>query len=389
MELREHNNLSGGRRVIQILKLLGLWHYGGAMRTPYLLYSALLHSVFTIPYTIMMCMDVVQASDLEKFTNTMYMTLTELGLVVKLVNVWFYSRLLVDFFTAFTHDKLYQLQDAEEQQNWQRTQKNYSRVAFLYFTMSLSTLTTAFVGVLYSEEYELPFPYAPPFDWRTPRGYWYAYFYELLAMPITCLSNCAFDMIQCYMLLQLSLCFKVISGRLERMGALKGCSTTLGFSEVRFHRDFVNIVRLHARTKLLSQQCQTYISFPFLMQIICSSFVLCFSAYRLQKVPILENPSQFLTLVQANLIMVLQIFIPCYCGNNIIEYSSGLNNATYNAEWFRCSPKMRKYLVIYMEMLQRPVRVRAGDFFDISLTIFTKTMNNTYSLIALLLNMNK
>ncbi|XP_050320640.1 odorant receptor 94a-like [Bactrocera neohumeralis] len=389
MELREHNNLSGGRRVIQILKLLGLWHYGGAMRTPYLLYSALLHSVFTIPYTIMMCMDVVQASDLEKFTNTMYMTLTELGLVAKLVNVWCYSRLLVDFFTAFTHDKLYQLQDAEEQQNWQRTQKNYSRVAFLYFTMSLSTLTTAFVGVLYSEEYELPFPYAPPFDWRTPRGYWYAYFYELLAMPITCLSNCAFDMIQCYMLLQLSLCFKVISGRLERMGALKGCSTTLGFSEVRFHRDFVNIVRLHARTKLLSQQCQTYISFPFLMQIICSSFVLCFSAYRLQKVPILENPSQFLTLVQANLIMVLQIFIPCYCGNNIIEYSSGLNNATYNAEWFRCSPKMRKYLVIYMEMLQRPVRVRAGDFFDISLTIFTKTMNNTYSLIALLLNMNK
>ncbi|XP_018785120.1 PREDICTED: odorant receptor 94a-like [Bactrocera latifrons] len=357
MELHEHDNLSGGRRVIKILKLLGLWHYGGAMRTPYLLYSGLLHSVFSIPYTTMMCMDVVQASDLEKFTYTMYMTLTELGMVVKLVNVWFYSRLLVDFFAAFTHDKLYQLQDAEEQQSWQRTQKNYSRVAFLYFTISLSTLATAFVGVLYSDEYELPFPYAPPFDWRTPRGYWYAYCYELLAMPISCLSNCAFDMIQCYMLLQLSLCFKVISARLERMGALREGSTTHGFSEVRFHRDFVDIVRLHARTKLLSQQCQTYISFPFLIQIICSSFVLCFSAYRLQK---------------ANLIMVLQIFIPCYCGNNIIEYSSGLNNATYNAEWFRCSPRMRKYLVIYMEMLQRPVRVRAGDFFDISLTIFAK-----------------
>ncbi|XP_011180402.2 odorant receptor 94a-like [Zeugodacus cucurbitae] len=389
MKLEEFDNISGGRRVIKILKLLGLWHYGGAFKMPYLLYSGLLHSSFTIPYTIMMCLDVVQASNLEKFTNTMYMTLTELGLVAKLVNVWIYSRLLVDFFAAFTNDKLYKLQDAEEQLSWRRTQGNYARIAFLYFAMSLGALASAFVGVLYSEDYELPFPYAPPFDWRTPRGYWYAYFYELLAMPVTCLSNCAFDMIQCYMLLQLSLCFKLISGRLERMGALREDSASRGFSEFRLHREFVDIVRLHARTKKLSQQCQTYISFPFLIQIICSSFVLCFSAYRLQKVPILENPTQFLTLVQANLIMVLQIFIPCYCGNEIIQHSSGLNNATYNSEWFRCSPKMRKYLVIYMEMLQRPVRVRAGDFFDISLAIFTKTMNNTYSLMALLLNMNK
>lgn len=250
MELLEYDNLYGGRRVIKILKLLGLWHYEDAMRIPYLLYSGMLHSVSTIPYTIMMCMDVVQASNLEKFTNTMYMTLTELGLVAKLVNVWCYSRILADFFAAFTHDKLYQLQDVEEQQSWQRTQTNYTRIAFLYFTMSLSALASAFVGALYSEDYELPFPNAPPFDWRTPCGYWYAYCYELLAMSITCLSNCAFDMIQCYMLLQLSLCFKVIVGRLERMGASREDSTARGFSEVKFYQDFVGIVRLHARTKL-------------------------------------------------------------------------------------------------------------------------------------------
>lgn len=94
--------------------------------------------------------------------------------------------------------------------------------------------------------------------------------------------------------------------------------------------------------------------------------------FEIWQVPILENPSQFFTLVQVNLIMTLQIFLPCYCGNEIIQHSGSLNNAIYSTEWFRCSPRMRKYLIIYMEMLQRPVCVRAGNFFEISLVIFTQ-----------------
>ncbi|XP_036329776.1 odorant receptor 94a-like, partial [Rhagoletis pomonella] len=260
--------------------------------------------------------------------------LSSLALLAKLVNVRYYGQLLVDFFAALTNDALFQQLSLEEQLIWAREQRHYGWMALLYFAMSLTVVSTAFVGVLISANYELPFPYAPPFDWRTERGYWYAYChgnaaycYELLAMPITCLSNCAFDMRQCYMLVQLSLCFKLIFGRLERMGEVRvESSASNGFSEEKFYADFVGAVALHVRTRELSQQCEKYVSFPFLIQIFCSSFVLCFSAYRLQK---------------------------------------------------------------YMEMLQRPVRVRAGKFFDISLVVFSKTMNNTYSLVALLLNMNK
>ncbi|XP_017482399.1 PREDICTED: odorant receptor 94a-like, partial [Rhagoletis zephyria] len=263
----------------------------------------------------MMCMDVFYASDLEKFSNTMYMALTELALLAKLANVWYYGQLLVDFFAALTKDALFQQLSLEEQLIWAREQRHYGWIALLYFAMSLTALSTAFVGVLISANYELPFPYAPPFDWRTEPGYWYAYCYELLAMPITCLSNCAFDMIQCYMLVQLSLCFKLICGRLERMGVVRvESSASNGFSEEKFYADFVGAVTLHVRTRELSQQCE--------------------NAYRLQK-----------------------IFIPCFYGNEIITYSSDLNNAIYSSNWTQCSPGMRKYLVIYMEMLQRPVIV--------------------------------
>ncbi|XP_020716058.1 odorant receptor 94a-like [Ceratitis capitata] len=389
MDLQEYDNNSGGRRIIQVMKLLGLWYYEGSAKMPYLLYSCLLHFTISIPFTIFMAMDVVHATDLEKFTNIMYLTLTELGMVAKLFNVWFYAKLLVDFFETLSGDKYFELREKDERLKWQHAQRTYARIVLFYVFIGLGAMFTGFVGVLFSAKYELPFPYAPPFNWHTPHGYWCAYLYELLAMLITFFANYGFDMIQCYMLLQLSLCFKLICGRLECMGELRsGTAVSRGFSEQQLYRQFVDIVKLHARIKNLSRLCQTYISFPFLIQIMCSSFVLCFSAYRLQKLSILSDPMQFLTFVQVNLIMILEIFLPCYYGNEVIAQSSALNNATYNSEWFRCSPGLRKYLVIYMAMLQRPLRVRAADFFDISLEIFTNTMKNTYSLMALLLNMN-
>lgn len=128
----------------------------------------------------------------------------------------------------------------------------------------------------------------------------------------------------------------------------------------------------------------------------CSSFVLCFSAYRLQKVGgtsticvkisvhwsvfllfflqvgIQENPSQFFVLVLALIVMTLQIFLPCYCGNEVIIHSNALTNAIYSSDWLQRSASVRKYIFIYMEFLKKPVRIRVGNFFDIGLPLFTK-----------------
>lgn len=96
----------------------------------------------------------------------------------------------------------------------------------------------------------------------------------------------------------------------------------------------------------------------------------------LLQVSIFGNPSQFCTLILAVIVMTLQIFIPCYCGNEVILSSGALNNAIYNADWIQCPPKIRKYLIIYMEMLQVPVIVRAGNFFEIGLPVFVKVTIN-------------
>ncbi|XP_067626204.1 odorant receptor 94a-like [Eurosta solidaginis] len=386
----QFDNIYGARLVIRILRFVGLWHLNDSTKSLYIAYSYILHLTISFPHTTMMWVDVVQISSLEKFSYVMYMALTQLGMLAKVANVWLNSKLLMNFFDVLANAEMLSLHSDAERKLWSNAHRYFRRVVLAYVSMSLMALSIAFLSVLLKDEYELPFPYAPPFDWHNERGYWLAYGYELLAMPVTCLSNCGIDMIQCYMFLHLSLCYKMIAGRLKEMGKLKRqLSLPNQFSETRLLEDLAAVMKLHERTKRRFKDCESFVSFSILIQIMFSSFVLCFSAYRLQKIRFLENPTQFSVLILAVMVMTLQIFLPCYFGNEIILSSGALNSAIYKADWIQCSPKIRKYLIIYMEMLQMPVKIRAGGFFEIGLPVFVKTINNTYSLMALLLNMNK
>jgi len=108
--------------------------------------------------------------------------------------------------------------------------------------------------------------------------------------------------------------------------------------------------------------------------------------------------------------MILQIFLPCYYGNQITFHANQLTNEVYNTNWLQCSTSTRRLLNTYMEHLKRPVKIRAGYFFDVGLPIFVKvrlelelssitqlltfcfyylqTINNAYSFFAILLNVS-
>lgn len=57
---------------------------------------------------------------------------------------------------------------------------------------------------------------------------------------------------------------------------------------------------------------------------------------------------------------------------NVMNFqSSSIGNSCYNAEWYRCSTKVRKYIFLIMERVKIPVQLSAGIFFTISLLTLT------------------
>lgn len=122
----------------------------------------------------------------------------------------------------------------------------------------------------------------------------------------------------------------------------------------------------------MSKQCERVVSYPILAQILLSALVLCFSLYRLKNVNFLEDPANFAALVQYAVVMTLQIFLPCYYANVLTLESSRLVHSIYCCNWINMSFKNRRMITLYSMHLNEPVILRAGNFFDIGLPIFSK-----------------
>ncbi|KNC23846.1 putative odorant receptor 94b, partial [Lucilia cuprina] len=381
-----YNTLEKSCIIIKILTTIGILtnkklHLKLA-KVPPIYYKLMIHIPLTFTYTTLMWLEVIFSSDIYEATDVLYMVLTETALVVKILSIWYHDALIKSLFNEWQQNAMLKLYTTQEYFMWQRTIKLFGIVAFLYITCSVSVLCFSFTAVLFLNSYELPFLYWTPFNWKHPSNYWYAYFYELFAMSLTCLSNCTSDMLLCYMMQHLALYFKLIAMRLENLGNRKDEINSV------VTKKLLTIIKCHLKLKSMSKSCECIVSYPILAQILLSAFVLCFSLYRLTNFNFIEDPVTFLSLIQYAMVMNLQIFLPCYYANKLTIESSRLTNSLYNCNWPEMSPFNRKLILMYMQSLQKPVVIKAGNFFEVGLPIYAKTMNNAYSFFALLLNMD-
>lgn len=70
--------------------------------------------------------------------------------------------------------------------------------------------------------------------------------------------------------------------------------------------------------------------------------------------------------------MILQIYLPCKYGSEVTTNAENLTNSLYNSNWYDVSLSIKKDIFIYMEYLKHSTIVKAGNFFIISLGVFTQ-----------------
>ncbi|KAM7348096.1 odorant receptor 94a-like [Cochliomyia hominivorax] len=381
-----YDTLEKSRIIIKILTAVGILTNEKLQRRlpkiPSIFFKLLIHLPLTFTLTISMWWEVLSSTDLYDASDVLYIVLTETALVVKVLSAWYNDALIKSMFSEWQHNEMFELETTEECFIWRDAMQTYNLIKILYIGCSLSVVGFGFTAVLFLNHYQLPFPYWLPFDWTDPLNYWYAYSYELIALPVTCISNCTSDMFFCYMMQHLALQFKIAAMRLEKLGFEKNENNR------ETTKKLLGIIKLHLKLKSVSKSCEQIVSYPICAQIILSAFILCFSLYRLQNFNALEDPGTFMSLLQFAVAMNLQIFLPCYFANKLTMESSQLLNSIYNSKWYEMSPHNRKIILMFMQYLQKPVILKAGYFFNIGLPTYSKTMNNAYSFFALLLNMD-
>ncbi|XP_034117670.2 odorant receptor 94b [Drosophila albomicans] len=374
------NRPSPLRNLLKLQRLLGLWKWqrwdeNDAWNWLKRFYPFALHLPLTFTLIVLTWLEILTSNDLEQTGRVIYMALTMLPLLIKLINIW-YRRIEAHHFM----DELMKCIETEDVHLLKNEEVHFKRIFYAYLGGALTVALFGFVSVFLQDTYELPFSYYVPFEWRNPERYLYAWGYNVLAMTLSCTTNSMLDTMGCYFMFQIGLLYRFLNIRLL---ALQQKPEHEALPELR------RIFQRHARVRLLTRQCELLVSPYVLSQVVLSAFIICFSGYRLVQMGWQENPGLFLATLQFEAVMIVQIFLPCYYGNQLTINANQLTNSVFNTNWLEYSVKTRKELICYMEFLKRPVKVRAGIFFEIGLPIFMKTINNAYSFFALLLNLSR
>ncbi|XP_053947044.1 odorant receptor 94a-like [Anastrepha ludens] len=393
--IRAQDRISATRIIVLLLRVLDLWQFPDYnskrphfVQNLWRLYGLLLHLTITVPFMMAQTIAALLSHDLDEFGNILYLLLAELTMMAKILHIWRHSNLACRYLDEAAHEPKYALYHGNEWMQWKRQQSSFALIAYSYILGCVFIVLIVNLGILLTppDIYVLPCDLYVPFEWQNRRYYWYAYGFANLGLVMVCIANSTLDMLFCYFMLHLALLYELIGKRLmalrrQRQRVVGGGSEVL--DELR------EIFQMHVSVKRFTVQCETLVSVPVLSQIILSAFILCFGGYRIRSMHIMEEFATFFPAIQYISAMVLEIYLLCYYGNAVTVNSDALTNAIFNSDWTEFDVPTRKFMILYMELLKKPTTLKAGNFFQVGLPIFTKTLNNAYAFFALLLNTNK
>lgn len=86
--------------------------------------------------------------------------------------------------------------------------------------------------------------------------------------------------------------------------------------------------------------------------------------------------------------MTLEIFLPCYFGNDLLVSSAKLSTSLFHCNWGTQNKAFKIAMKLFMENTKKEIKLKAFWIFDINLTTFSKICNFAFSLFAVFQSVN-
>ncbi|KAL1497441.1 hypothetical protein ABEB36_008415 [Hypothenemus hampei] len=123
-------------------------------------------------------------------------------------------------------------------------------------------------------------------------------------------------------------------------------------------------------------------SYGIFVQFLCSAVIICLTGFQLLVVS--AGNAELVRLVIYLLVMTYQLVLYCWYGHILMEKSKEITNACYTGNWHNMSVKEQKMLIMVMERAKRPVSIRAAGIFQLNLSTLMTILRSSYSYFAVL-----
>nr|AQQ73533.1 olfactory receptor 64 [Heliconius melpomene rosina] len=333
-------------------------------------------------YIIIQIGDLIQVwGNLSLMTGTIFLLLTNFSLSTKLLNTMWKQK-EIQIMLAKSNREL----SNENREMGKEIVKSCNRETIMqlsvFYTLSYMTV---FGWAASAEKNELPLRAWYPYDTSKTPAYQLTYAHQSIAVSMEATINVCLDTLVTSLICQyrcqlrlLALSLRTLCDGLEfdNMGRLTEnsneiVSRRLGRCVVR-HQTVLHQVNL----------LQKYFSIPILAQFTVSMGIICVSAYQLA----FETTSlvRIISMVAYLMVMMLQVFLYCYQGNQLVMDSIGVSSAGFDFPWYACSIPIQKSLLILMMRTKRVARLTAGGFTELSLATFMAIIKASYTFFTVL-----
>nr|AKI29035.1 odorant receptor 43a-1 [Bactrocera dorsalis] len=143
-------------------------------------------------------------------------------------------------------------------------------------------------------------------------------------------------------------------------------------------------IAYHARIARYVSDFNELVTYMVLIEFLLFSCVICSLLFCIN---ITTSTAEKISIVMYIGTMLYVLFTYYWQANGVLEMSHLVSDAAYEMQWYDCSPRFKRTLLIFIARTQNPLQIRVGQMHPMTMEVFQSLLNNAYSYFTLLHNL--
>ncbi|XP_023025782.2 putative odorant receptor 71a [Leptinotarsa decemlineata] len=279
------------------------------------------------------------------------------------------------------------------------TKRMYDNLIYSFLYFSLQTYLFFAIQPFFRREKSMLSDGWFPCDWKISPNYEIIFAFQnfvIFSNTFTCIT---LDILSAGLLIQIGLqCdyLVVTLNCLEKFSVENGILRQRDESSVDLNdKDFQTFSRVmtsnlivciehYKQIKTLSKEIEKFHETSIFVLFFGGEVLICCSLYQMSVVPIMTI--EFFMVISFVIAALMEQFVYCWFGNDIIHKSSKISDAIYNTPWIECDLQYKKILLNFLIQTKFPIEIWVGRLFSMSIPVFKWIVQSSYSGFALLKN---
>lgn len=305
----------------------------------------------------------MKALDMNAFTFSMPLLTSVSLVIVKCSTVYWnksnISEVISQMKSVFPKEKL--KQKRYNIKSYFETYRLFARVyAVMFMVPCVCVMAIPLIKLVSSGSKSFPLNIWMPFEYERNEVYIIAFLWSVWACANSVLILIAMDTLMFVLITLVSMEFDIL--RIDFTNLTSAAKLNIEWQAGNFIQRHNNLIEC---TRKLEQ----IFSPSFLFNFVQSIFVICLTAFLYTKS---SDPIQLIMNGSYCTAVLNQIFLICYFGQKIVDSTEKIAHAAYICGWETVScPKVRRAMINVIQRAQKPVKLTAMNFADISFNSFT------------------